>query len=388
MFEKICIKSRELNDGRLDMSFLIDTMLFYGEVNVLAHTAEMVTLLKTFGEDTLRELIESRRLKLHIRQNILGVATQPFGADIHYGVELFRGNNVSVHNILYTAHQQVVHNSMYNMKFADSFSEIAQAHAYEPVIGQMIDADFLNTVYLTQAVAEILHTYVPEYVQVEPLRIDIVKDQHPVGPFSATYSVRSNIDFDTINNIFTKREQAGLSYSSIILALAEARGDNYIAGQFMSEFATSDLHSSLMNLQIADVIQRTRKGEGEIIEFNKHVLADCPSIGTAFVAGQITGEQLLKLLEEGDKFRKWLGTIDRDADLVNQYINEVLAPTLADKKGVKAARFTVTELSSLIPVVGTVVSAADTFFVDKLLTGWKPNHFIDGKLKPMLSTKS
>ena len=67
MFEKICIKSRELNDGRLDMSFLIDTMLFYGEVNVLAHTAEMVTLLKTFGEDTLRELIESRRLKLHIR---------------------------------------------------------------------------------------------------------------------------------------------------------------------------------------------------------------------------------------------------------------------------------------------------------------------------------
>jgi len=156
----------------------------------------------------------------------------------------------------------------------------------------------------------------------------------------------------------------------------------------MSEFATSDLHSSLMNLQIADVIQRTRKSEGEIIEFNKHVLADCPSIGTAFVAGQITGEQLLKLLEEGDKFRKWLGTIDRDADLVNQYINEVLAPTLADKKGVKAARFTVTELSSLIPVVGTVVSAADTFFVDKLLTGWKPNHFIDGKLKPMLSTKS
>ena len=163
------------------MSFLIDTMLFYGEVNVLAHTAEMVTLLKTFGEDTLRELIESRRLKLHIRQNILGVATQPFGADIHYGVELFRGNNVSVHNILYTAHQQVVHNSMYNMKFADSFSEIAQAHAYEPVIGQMIDADFLNTVYLTQAVAEILHTYVPEYVQVAPLRIDIVKGTSPAA---------------------------------------------------------------------------------------------------------------------------------------------------------------------------------------------------------------
>lgn len=27
---------------------------------------------------------------------------------------------------------------------------------------------------------------------------------------------------------------------------------------------------------------------------------------------------------------------------------------------------------------------ADTFFVDKLLRGWKPNHFIQEKLKPTL----
>jgi len=34
--------------------------------------------------------------------------------------------------------------------------------------------------------------------------------------------------------------------------------------------------------------------------------------------------------------------------------------------------------------VGAASSAADTFLLDKLLKGWRPNHFVDGKLKPFL----
>ena len=97
---------------------------------------------------------------------------------------------------------------------------------------------------------------------------------------------------------------------------------------------------------------------------------------------------MLKLLEEGDKFRKWLETIDPNADLVNRYISEALAPALSDKAIIKTARVAATGLAGLIPGLGTVASVADTFFVDKLINGWKPNHFIDGKLKPILSTKS
>ncbi len=389
MFDKICIKSREFSEGHLDMSFLIDTMLFYGEVNVLAHTAEIAKLLETFGEETLHHLILSGRMKLHIRQNILGIGHQPSGDKIHYGVELFHAKDISVHNTLYTAHQQLVHNSTRNMQFADHFAEIVTGHVYDPIVFQMIEADFQNPSYLTDSVTEILRTYIPEYSQPDPVRVEIEKDDRPVGPFSSSYVVHSNIDFGKINSIHAKYGKPNVSgHSSFLLTLVEARGDNYISGQFESEFATGDLNSTLMNMQLADVIQRTRKSEGEIIEFNKHVLADCPSIGTAFVSGQITGKQLLKLLEEGDKFRKWLGTIDPNADLVNRYISEALAPALSDKAIIKTARVAATGLAGLIPGLGTVASVADTFFVDKLINGWKPNHFIDGKLKPTLSPKS
>ena len=388
MFEKICIKSRELTEENLDISFLIDTMLFYGEVNVLAHTAEVRELLKFFDEETLRLLIQSGRMKLYIRQNIIGTAILPEGDYLHYGVGLFHEKNITAHNILYTSHKMKVNNSVQNMKFADSFAELVQSHTYEPIVSDLIDADFQNTSYLTEAISKIIRSEVPEYSPVEPIRFDIEKEDQPNELFTATYSVHSNIDLDVLNTLRAKKGLYTMpNFSSFLLILAETCGDNYISGQFESEFATNRLNSSLMNIQLSDTIKRTYRSQEELIEFQKHVLKDCPSLGHAFIAGQINGEQLIRLLEEGDKFRAWLRGMPNDADVINQYIKEELAPTLSDNKIVKAIRFGITTLLGLIPVVGAVASAVDTFYVDKLLKGWKPNHFIDYKLMPLLQNK-
>lgn len=66
--------------------FLIDTMLFYGEVNVLVHENELVTLLNFFDIDVLAELIRLKRIKLHVRQNILGVSKVGNAGNDQYGI--------------------------------------------------------------------------------------------------------------------------------------------------------------------------------------------------------------------------------------------------------------------------------------------------------------
>jgi hypothetical protein len=38
-------------------------------------------------------------------------------------------------------------------------------------------------------------------------------------------------------------------------------------------------------------------------------------------------------------------------------------------------------------VAGLTISACDQFLLDKLLKGWKPNQFIDEKLKDFLAVK-
>ena len=184
------------------------------------------------------------------------------------------------------------------------------------------------------------------------------------------------------------RSEKGISYpfdyAGFMLALMESRGDNYIAGQFESELVTDKDYSSLIGLQLTDAIQKSLRSEEQINLFNEHILTECPSIGDAFINRTISGKDLIKLLVEGDKFREWLKNVPFDSSLINKYIEEITKETLADKKWVKGIRFVVTQLFSYIPAVGYIASGIDIFFVEKLLKGWKPNHFIDKELKPML----
>ena len=53
MFEKICIVSK--GQQPLNVSLLIDTMLFYSEVNVFVLKEGLVNLLRCFGPEFLAE---------------------------------------------------------------------------------------------------------------------------------------------------------------------------------------------------------------------------------------------------------------------------------------------------------------------------------------------
>ncbi|WP_321439063.1 hypothetical protein [uncultured Bacteroides sp.] len=381
MFEKVCIKSKKSGNQKIDIVFLIDTMLFYGEVNVLVYKEELATLLIYFGEDLLNELISSGRIKLHIRQEIFGVPAVPVENEKHYGCLIVQKKDESLSSVLYEAHQSVIRNSTKSIAFSDRFSKITSAFSYIPEVKDHIINDFSNQLYIQKAIPELLRTSIPEYNIPQDLIFEIEKDSVHVMPFD-TYSINSNIDVELINKI---RSQKGIAYSfdyaGFILALMESRGDNYIAGQFESELVTDKEYSSLIGLQLTDSVQKSIKSGEQIDLFNQHILTEYPSVGEAFINKTINGKELVKLLVQGDKFREWLKTVPLDSSLINKYIEEITKETLADKKWVKGTRFAVTQIFGFIPIVGNVVSAIDTFLVDKLLKGWKPNHFIDDELK-------
>lgn len=385
MFEKVCIKSKKAGDKKIDIVFLIDTMLFYGEVNVLVYRDELATLLTYFGEDLLAELIAAGRIKLHIRQELFGVPAIPIEKNTHYGCLVTQKKNESLSSVLYEAHQSIICNSTKSIAFSDRFSKITSTFLYVPEIKDHIVSDFFNKSYIQNAIPKLLKSSVPEYEIPQDFIFNIEKDAKQIMPFD-TYSINSNIDIALINKI---RSEKGIDhsfdYAGFILALMESRGDNYIAGQFESELVTDKDYSCLIGLQLTDAVQKSIKSEEQINLFNEHILTEYPSIGDAFINGTINGKDLIKLLVESDKFREWLKNVPIEANLINKYIEEITKETLADKKWVKGTRFAVTQLFGLIPIIGNIVSGIDTFLVEKLLKGWKPNHFIDKELKPLLS---
>ena len=83
-----------------------------------------------------------------------------------------------------------------------------------------------------------------------------------------------------------------------------------------------------------------------------------------------------------------------NTDLRKAYLSEVTKLGWADKLPRKMARWALFTAAGNVlsllagPVVGTAgsigLSALDTFVVDKLTQGWRPNQFVEGPLRDFL----
>lgn len=393
MFEKICIKSNQGNDQKIDVASLIDTMLFYGEVNVLVYEKELITLLNAFGADLLAELIQLGRIQLHIRQRIFGAAKPKNDSKHVYGFGFFNKQDESIEGILYRAHRAFIKDSTRNNKFAARFSHIVSPLALQTTeVIDFIKEDLKNQEYLKNATLAYLEYYYPEYSQQDELEINIEETAQSGFPFES-FNVHSNLNEELLTDIIHKKGfKDSFYYSGLLLALGESRSDNCTAGLFESELMTDNSYSKLIALQLSDSIQRAWKGQEQINLFQDNILYGCPRLGEAFLTHAISSRQLKELLEEGDKWRRWLQKQSADANIINEYVKALSQKTLADNPAIKGSRLVTTSLMGSIPLIGPVLGYAasiiDTFFVDKLLRGWRPNHFIQDKLKATLKQDS
>ena len=104
---------------------------------------------------------------------------------------------------------------------------------------------------------------------------------------------------------------------------------------------------------------------------------------------------MLPLLDKAAKFSGWLRGQKQDADLVQEYYKKVTEQSWINKlpnKIMRWALFTGIGLSidmagasGVGTSAGLAVSAFDTFLLEKLMSGWKPNQFIEGPLRTFIN---
>jgi len=389
MFNKICIKSKKINNQKIDVSFLVETMLFYGNVIVLAHRAELITLLNFFGEDLLEELIKTGRIDLRIRENILGSMAFP---NNKFNIDIFSKEGETSSRILYEAHREIVKNSTKNSAFSDKFSKITEPFKYNKDVTTQIRNDFDNEELLKKTLPIYLNQRVPNFEIPEQLEIEIIKDES----FDA-YSLNSNLDLEALNEIHKNNNPDNfhpIDYNGFFLSLAESKGDIFIASNFESELVTNELYSKFIDIQLTEIIQRRIQSQGNINLFNEYILTDCHTIGDAFVNGVVSKDELLKLFEKADKFRMWLSKVPDDKNIIGEYHNAVTKETFADKLPTKMTRFMIFEgigvaldlagAGGIGTAIATGLATFDSFYLDKLIGGWKPNQFIEKELIPKI----
>lgn len=168
--------------------------------------------------------------------------------------------------------------------------------------------------------------------------------------------------------------------------------------KFNSDFLSQTIYDSLLRFKIYQIFNKFPQFlETKQKLFQETNIHEFKSIEFAINNKLRTLDEFKDLYQDGIKFRKWLSSIDGDSSLINEYYNEVSKQKWFEKlpvKSVKWALFTGAGIAidimgavGLGTAGGIVLSASDEFYLDKLLSGWKPNLFIQGELNEFLNRK-
>ncbi|MCT1540241.1 MULTISPECIES: hypothetical protein [Lysinibacillus] len=164
--------------------------------------------------------------------------------------------------------------------------------------------------------------------------------------------------------------------------------------KYSSDFQLSPSSSILIANRFDALYNKTISRSNNIETFNNFILKT-GSVREVLNSGEKNFSEYISLYENSRKFKEFIGDLPPEANLIQEYVNAINANTWAEKLPSKTIRFGLfTGAGLFIDVVGgsgvgtllgTSLSAVDTFLLDKLIKGWKPNHFIENDLKNFLN---
>jgi hypothetical protein len=165
-----------------------------------------------------------------------------------------------------------------------------------------------------------------------------------------------------------------ITVANLLTNILEARADLAMASYYGGDFVTSSVASSIIRVRYAELLRRSQLNTEARQQFVEVLLPQAPSLSEAIDSGERSMDEFFRLLDKGGRFRDWLGTVNPDDKLIHAYITA------------KTIRYVLTTAAGAVvsPVTSAAVGFADSFVVDKLLSGWRPNHFIDRRLSPFV----
>lgn len=401
MFERIEIRElKQGSTGSLDLGFLVEAMLFYGQVEVVAHDNPIKQLITSCGPEPLIELLERGYLKLSYTEDMAGIQTTDAGTsrERHVPVlfKIMERNNTrhGPEHFVPTEVINIIGKQGRGRRVARRLMNLMMSrNIRDGILNEFVD-DTRDTEYVYGCVTDLLRYYVPEYQLPKPMSFEF--DELGQGWFQ----IQTNIDFQRVNHFYHLRvppSHSTLTSSYFVSHLLNAREQLDGAAESNTELATSVAQSLVLGRRLERVIDARIQSEHQIQYFSDFVLNDGRAIREAVNSGARTMKEVIELLDRASKFKDWLRGKPDDVNLAKEYFREVTASTWVDKLPAKTTRFVLFSGIGLLldalgaggigTAVGLTVGAGDTFLLDRLLRGWKPNQFIESSLSHFIAAK-
>lgn len=385
MFESICIRAHEtgINSHKIDIGKLGEALIFYQKVHVIANKLILEQLIESCGPELVIELVENGFLNITYLDNSLGIITQNTNTsnEIHEAIQI-SSPKTDLQNVTPEIFTKVLGKPGKARRLAGSFQKKINIFKHDGQFKESFLKDVSQADYVKVCIKDFLNYYVPEFSLPDPIIFDLGFD-------GSVIRINSNINLQDVNEIYHKRIPS--SHSSITNAyflshLQDIGSDLFFSSNLESELLVNPLHSKLIGNKIKKNLDVPLNDWSQIDSFQDFVLDDSKAISEAINSGDKNFSDLLGVIHEANKFKHWLKDQDPNVELTKSYFKEVTKNSWVDKLPGKSTRwslFTGAGLGldalgagGLGALTGIGLSALDTFYLDKIIKGWKPNQFI------------
>jgi hypothetical protein len=392
MFEKALVYRAGVKT-KVDIGLLAETLFFYGKTHLLLDRASIQALAKTMPQEVLLDLFDSDVLSLsYIRQSFAVFARGiPPGHD--FGAIRLEGNvdGTKLRNyqddIAYALETELG-KSTKTTRFAQKIADRASLHRFrgiaekEKVVPDLTRSDLADPVFVHNAVKLLLAHWLPDFSA--PFTFRLLRSE------KGDYFVDTDLDFKALNEAYDRSaspRNGPITILEILREIYDARADTFFAAYYMAEPVTARISSDLMMLKHFEFLRRRQASTQDFELFHEIIVPEFPTIREVINSGERSIEELIGFLEQAVKFKKWLTQSNPDVGLIQNYYKEVTRKSWIETLPGKAVRFVIAAssgfaaTSTLGPIGGLGVGVTNSFLLDRLLKGWRPNRFIEGPYK-------
>ncbi|MCO5163197.1 MAG: hypothetical protein M9939_18845 [Mesorhizobium sp.] len=404
MFEKITIRSVAGPDQNLDPGTLAEVLLFYGKTHLVLDFGRLIALIKAIGAANIEFLIDNGFVDITYILSQTGVATNKLGPLEIHGLVQFQVNGreakkrvsaesqielaVRRSQVSEPASRRLLKKLMHAAEVKDSFERlIGSERNISEIAIDLLDDRKLLTDLMNECLGGLLY-----WTNVPIGRFSLHRDKDG-------FIIDTDMRIDQLNKVYS--EKVPPSHSSITRAylltfIWDSILDLHLASHYGSELLTGSIQERLIGVRIGSMLSRVKKDRTEINEFSDFVFADGKSVRGAINSGQRSFDDIRDILIKAQKFRRWLDGINPDKSLIKAYHQEVTAETWIDRLPGKSSRFALfTGAGFLADLVltggfatagGVGLGLLDTYLLDGMIKGWKPNQFVDAELQNFVAS--
>lgn len=395
MFDHIVLRRSEVGDP-ISAGAIAEAMLYYQKVHVFIDRGTLIHLIRQLGHDRLISLLRRPDISAVYCEENLATQSGSVGVSQFHNFIAFTISGNKESGVLKSPIDRLQHEveslgikRRDARRFTKSFFDVVPTrklsgnHFVEGGIPAAAKRDLLEVDYARLAVKAVVGAVPGGYVVLDDLKFEVIDS--PSGCF-----VFSGIDFERINS---KRQNLSppvdpLTEASVLTSILDARADLELAAHYGGDFITSDINSSIIQARHRELLRRSEINAGSLHQFHELVLPDSPSLMEVVDSGERTMDEFLNLLDKAKPFKAWLTSVNPDEGIIRSYLHEVSSKDWVERLPSKVLRYMLTTGADAAgPGAGPVAGFVDSFLVEKMFSGWRPNHFVSKRLVPFVKNQ-